>query len=299
MTILRAIAIAAAMLAATATLTAADTKRIKGTYTYVAPENVTLEQARATALHRAMTEAIADEFGTMVTQASTTMLRNLNGISTSDFFTTGGSEVNGEWIRTIGEPTYDIAYADGMLSVTATVEGLARAIDYAPVTIKVTLPPDVSRPDESRDVFHSGDDLYVHLQVPVDGYAAIYLVGNDRMAYRLMPHPDTPGYAGFIARRQPRLYFHRAGSRDSEFYYSCDSDGVELNRIYVLFSPDEFVLPVETVPAGGECGDMTPPSIGLREFAGWVSDQRVRDRRFQCSVTDVMVLPAGRAILTD
>lgn len=44
---------------------------------------------------------------------------------------------------------------------------------------------------------------------------------------------------------------------------------------------------------------MTPPSIGLREFAGWVSDQRVRDRRFQCSVTDVMVLPAGRAILTD
>lgn len=104
MTILRAIAIAASMLAA-CTLAAADTKRIKGTYTYVAPENVTLEQARATALHRAKTEAIADEFGTMVTQASTTMLRNLNGISTSDFFTTGGSEVNGEWIRTIGDRT--------------------------------------------------------------------------------------------------------------------------------------------------------------------------------------------------
>ena len=296
---LRKIAVTAAMLIATVALTAADVKRIKGSYTYVAPENVTLEQARSTALRRAMTEAIAEEFGTMVTQASTTMLRNLNGISTSDFFTTGGSEVNGEWRKTIGEPKYDIGYSDGMLSVTVEVEGLARAIDYAPVTIKVTLPPDISRPDESRDVFHAGDDLYVHLRVPVDGYAAIYLAGNDRMAYRLMPHPDTPGLARFISRRSPQLYFHRSESRDSEFFYSCDTDGVELNRIYVLFSPDEFVLPIETVPAGDNGESATPPAIDLRQFTEWVNDNRLRDRRFQCSVTDVMVLPAGRAILTD
>lgn len=269
----------------------ADTRRVKASYTYVIPENVTMEQARGAALRRAMADAIAAEFGTMVTQASTTMLSNLNGISSSDFFSTGSSEVNGEWIRTTKEPEYLVEYSDGMLAVTVRVEGIVRSIDYAPVTIKVTLPPDASRCDETRDVFHSGDNLYVKLQVPVDGFAAIYLVGNDRKAYRLMPHPDTPGYAQHISRRSPQLYFYRPQNDDSEFFYCAEGSAPELNRVYVLFSPTEFVLPHEEAPVIDESGVIVPPGISLPDFTRWVSDNRLRDRKFQCSITDVMILP--------
>ena len=39
-------------------------KTVEGEYTYHAPENVSLEEARRTALDRAKIQALADEFGT-------------------------------------------------------------------------------------------------------------------------------------------------------------------------------------------------------------------------------------------
>ena len=46
------------------------TQKVTASYTYYAPENVTLEEAKRTALDRAKTSAIADAFGTLVTQAT-------------------------------------------------------------------------------------------------------------------------------------------------------------------------------------------------------------------------------------
>lgn len=47
-------------------------QKVTATYTYYAPENVTLEEAKRTALDRAKLSAIADAYGTLVTQSNTT-----------------------------------------------------------------------------------------------------------------------------------------------------------------------------------------------------------------------------------
>ena len=73
-------------------------QKVTATYTYHAPENVTLEEAKRTALDRAKIQAIADAFGTLVTQSNSTVVTNQNGQSDSRFFSLGGSEVKGEWI---------------------------------------------------------------------------------------------------------------------------------------------------------------------------------------------------------
>ena len=96
------------LLTLTSTVFAQKMKTVEGEYTYHAPENVTVEQARRTALDRAMIQALADEFGTIVSQSNATRVENRNGHSDIDFLSIGGSEVKGEWIETIGEPIYNI-----------------------------------------------------------------------------------------------------------------------------------------------------------------------------------------------
>ena len=107
---------------------AQKTERVTATYTYYAPEHVSIEEARRVALQRAQLQAIADAFGTIVTQTNATTVRNENGKSDVSLLSLGASEVKGEWLRTDGEPEYEIAYEDGMLAVTVRVKGVIREI---------------------------------------------------------------------------------------------------------------------------------------------------------------------------
>ncbi|MDE7089686.1 MAG: DUF4384 domain-containing protein, partial [Prevotella sp.] len=83
-------------------------QKVTATYTYYAPENVTLEEAKRTALDRAKIQAIANTFGTLITQNNSTVTTNLNGESDSRFYSLGRSEVKGEWVETTKEPIYNI-----------------------------------------------------------------------------------------------------------------------------------------------------------------------------------------------
>ena len=85
------------------------TATVSAEYTYYAPDNLTLEQAKQKAVQRAMLEAIAAEFGTLVQQMSTTSVTNADGKSFVGYSSLGSSDVRGEWIRTIGQPEFDTA----------------------------------------------------------------------------------------------------------------------------------------------------------------------------------------------
>ena len=115
------------------TVFAQRVKTVEGEYTYHAPENVTIEQARRIALERAKIQALADEFGTIVQQQNITRVENSNGESTTDFFSVGGSEVKGEWLADEDEPEYKISYVDNMLVVTCRVKGKARELVSAKI----------------------------------------------------------------------------------------------------------------------------------------------------------------------
>ena len=68
------------------TIQAAKTKTIKAEYIYYAPENVTVEQAKQTALQRARLQGLAEEFGTNMRQDILTILNNINGESNASVF---------------------------------------------------------------------------------------------------------------------------------------------------------------------------------------------------------------------
>ena len=59
--------------------------KVRAEYTFYAPSNVTLDEAKHIALERAKVQIIAETFGTVVSQNNTTFVRNQNGNSEIDF----------------------------------------------------------------------------------------------------------------------------------------------------------------------------------------------------------------------
>lgn len=225
-------------------------KTVEGEYTYHAPENVTLEEAKRMALDRAKIQALADAFGTIVSQTNATHVQNRNGGSGIDFLSIGGSEVKGEWIETVGEPQYDISYEQGMLVVKVSVKGKVREIVSAQIDIKAKVLRNGTEDKFESDEFRDGDDLYLSFVSPVSGYLAVYLVDAEQKAYCLLPYRgQTDGIYKVEANRR-YLFFNikEAPPQERQYvdeYVMTCSRSSEHNLIYVIFSPQPFMKAVD------------------------------------------------------
>lgn len=227
-------------------------KTVEGEYTYHAPENVTLEEARRTALDRAKIQALADAFGTMVSQTNATRVENRNGKSDIDFLSIGGSEVKGEWMETIGDPRYDISYDQGMLVVKVSVRGKAREIVSAQIDIKAKVLRNGTEDKFESYEFRNGDDLYLSFVSPVSGYLAVYLVDAEQKAYCLLPYRgQTDGiYKVEANRRYVFFNIKEASGKERQYvdeYVMTCSCVSEHNQIYVIFSPQLFTKAVDLI----------------------------------------------------
>lgn len=253
-------------------------KKVEGEYMYHAPENVTLEQARRTALDRAKIKAIADEFGTLVSN-EVIIKREISGEKTSsDFVSIGGSEVKGEWLETIGEPEYNITYEGNMLVVTCKVKGRAREIVTAPIDLKVHVLCNGTEDKYEDDDFKSGDDLYLSFLSPVSGYLAVYLIDAENKANCLLPYRSQPDGVYPIEANHRYVFFSEkqapAGERGyvDEYVLTCDRSS-ENNFIYVIFSPNQF-----TKAADVASNDYLPRYLSFGDFQSWLVKCRKHDK---------------------
>ena len=98
-------------------------KDVSAEYTYVAPANISLNDAKRIAAERARIEALAIEFGTNISQTNTTQIKNSESDSKIDFLSVGNSEVKGEWLRDTKEPKYELSIGDNEIIVKVTVWG--------------------------------------------------------------------------------------------------------------------------------------------------------------------------------
>ena len=268
---------------------AQKTERVTATYTYYAPEEVSIAEARRVALQRAQLQAIADAFGTIVTQTNATTVRNENGKSDVSLFSLGASEVKGEWLRTDGEPEYEIAYEDGMLAVTVRVKGVIREIVNAAVDFQARVLCNGTEDRFEQDRFRNGDDLYLSFQSPVDGYLTVYLLDAEGTAYCLLPYRGDTG--GRVAVKGNRRYVFfsvddvPAGEQGmvDEYVMTC-GNGKELNQIYVIFSPQLFTKAVDYAGEG-----VQPRELPYEEFQQWLFDCRKQDREMRVEVKHIVI----------
>jgi hypothetical protein len=256
-------------------------KRVEATYIYRASDNVTMEHAKRTALERAQLEAIADAFGTNISQHNSTRLANENGNSSVDFFSISSSDVNGEWIETIGEPHYDISYQQGMLVVTCSVKGVIREITTAAIDIKAKVLRNGTEDKFECSEFCDGDDMYLSFQSPVDGYLAVYLIDNEGNAFCLLPYRNQTDGIYKVKANQRYVFFSSssvsAEQRNSvdEYVMTADKSN-ETNQLVVAFSTNKFVKANDY-----DMSESLPRETSREDFHKWLSKIKQKDIQFQ------------------
>ena len=270
-------------------LSAQKTKTVSAEYTYYAPETISIEEAKRTALDRAKIQAIADEFGTIVSQSTSTVISTKNGESDSQFFAFGGSDVKGEWIETLGEPQYDINFEDHLLVVTCRVIGNAREIQTSNIDI-IAKPLRNGRElrNESYE-FREGDDLYLYFKSPVDGFLTVFLVDEpSQTVYCALPYRNSDGNPQKIQADKEYILFSPKDAELSqrsyvdEYVMTANSEK-EFNDFYILFSQEPF-----NKPALNAADDFTlPKTADWLSFQKWLS--KIRSQNPNLSLSKILI----------
>lgn len=251
---------------------AQKTKTVTATYTYYAPETMSLEEAKRTALDRAKIKAIADEFGMIVTQNTSTSVSNKNGETDTHFFSVGSSDVKGEWIETVQDPKYEISYSDGFLIISVEIKGKIREITRTDISIDARILRNGIELRNENDSFLSGDDLYLYFKSPISGFLLVYLVDySTNNVYCLLPYSNSGEVSQEIEMDRPYIFFHQESTEYptliDEYVMTCsNSNKIEYNEVVVIFSPQKLIK------GNSEQIDTNlPRQIQISEFEKWKS----------------------------
>lgn len=254
-------------------MSAQKTRIVEGEYTYMAPETIPLEEARRIALERAKLQALADEYGTIVSQTNSTRINNSKEKSDIDFFSVSGSEVKGEWISTIGKPEFDIKIEDYMQIVYCKVRGKTREIKSSKVNFKALLLRNGEEDRYADDRFRNKDRIRLAFQSPVDGFLAVYAMDETDSVACCLPHSDSNEGAVAIEHDKRYVFFD-----ENHPFVTLTNKEREYNTIYVLFSPHRFVKAVE------DYGQKVRPdkytllsSVSKKGFVKWLEKVRIHD----------------------
>lgn len=273
----RAVCVSVAMMVCAVVAVAAPVKTICGDYTYVVPENVSREEAKRIAAERARQEALAAEFGTMVSQDNTTYISSRDGKSDVVFQSLGGSDVRGEWLNDTEEPTYRFSVDErtGETAVYARVCGKAREITRSEVPLQVRVLRNGIQPNHESETFRAGDDLYVSFLSPVGGYVAVFLMDEDGQAVCMLPYQSQAESAYAVAANREYVFFAKAQVSQAErpmvdeYVMTCAGEQ-ETDYLYFVFSTQLFSKPA--MPSG---------VMGLEDFHAWRARLLKRDEHAQ------------------
>ncbi len=258
-------------------LYAQSTKKVEATYVYRAAESVSVEQAKRIALERAQLEVIANTFGTRISQQNTTRVVNRNGKSDVDFLNISSSDIQGEWIETIGEPQFDVSFEQEMLIVKCYVRGVIREIMTTAVDISAKLLRNGQEDRFESTEFKSGDDLFLSFCSPIDGYLAVYLLDDDNNAFCLLPYRNQSDGIYRVNANKKYLFFSESAvpiekrSVIDEYVMTCERT-YETNQIYIVFSPNPFVKANDK-----DNGDVLPRELDAQNFQKWLAKIRKKD----------------------
>lgn len=249
------------------------TANVSGEYKYIVPENISIEAAKRIAIERAQNEAIATEFGTVVSQTSTSVVKNENGKSHTSFSSFGGTESKGEWLADTREPEVLVVFENNTCVVTAKVWGKAREIKKSDIELMIkTLCNDIE-----SERFKDGDRFAVHFKTAAKGYVAVFLIDdNVETAYCLLPYDNEDGSARAVERN---TLYEFLSTKDPAYPYAENtiltaSREVDYNRFHVLFSPNAFAMPLT------EMGEYVM-ELPFDKYAAWLRKNKIKDADMQ------------------
>ena len=260
-------------------------KTICGEYTYIVPDNVSREDAKRTAAERARIDALATEYGTLVSQDNTTFVSNRNGESDVVFQSLGGSDVRGEWLGDSDEPTFRFSVDErtGETSVYARVCGKSREITRSEVPLQIRILRNGTQPNYESEAFRTNDDLYLSFLSPVDGYLAVFLLDDSKQVVCMLPYQAQSDGAYTVAANRQYVFFSQAQAPLTErplvdeYVMTCNA-AQETNYLFCVFSTQPFFKPA--MPNG---------VLSLEDFTAWRARLLRHDPHAQVSLKTIII----------
>ena len=245
------------------------TANVCGEVYYIMPETQTIADAKRTAINQARLKAIADEFGTIVSQTSTTAMHNTDGKSSTSFNSYSENEVRGLWISDTKDPVVSVKYQNEMTIIHAEVCGKAREQKQSSVEIQVK---PLNKGIEST-LFKNKDRFSVSFKSAASGYVAVFLREDDtETVYVMMPYDDTDGNAREVKSNKEYIFL---STQDPAYPYEEEtilttSKTIENNTLIVVFSQKKFHISLSNQ------GDFVP-EVENAKFQKWLHSLRVFD----------------------
>lgn len=250
------------------------TLKVSADYTYYAPETLSIEEAKRIALERAKIQSIADNFGTVISQNTSTSISNNNGVSNTHFFILSGSDVRGEWIETIGSPLYNITLDNMCVIVHCTVNGYIREIPLENIEIIIKTLKNGTSVRFASDSFVDGDELYLYFMSSAPGNIQVFLQQNESV-YKLLPYKREITTSETIEKNKEYIFFSKKHSEDKakvdEYDLYADKD-IDAANIILLFSPSSIVNNTFIETKYDE-----PQNTDLSSFNKWLVKRRNKD----------------------
>ena len=273
-------------------LSAQKVRTASGSYTYYVPSNVPKEQAERIAFDRLKVQILADEFGTLVSATNYTHTENTNGKSSVNFVSFGESEVKGEWLETVGTPKYSYLMDEqGGLVITVSATGKVREITTPPIDFKAKLLRNATEDVFEGDSFKENDRLYMSFQSPVAGYLTVYIFDGENDVYRMLPYSNQEIESMPVEANKRYVFFSLKDTKTGvspdlidEYLLSC-SKRVEYNRVYVIFSPNKYIKPVDSF--GKNMDD--PRVLKFDDFQKWLTKYRKSDPSMCVDLKDIAI----------
>ncbi len=262
---------------------------VKGEYTFYGDGSHSRDECKRLALEGARIEAIKSAFGTIVSQDIVQHDMVNDGGESTYFSAMSATEVKGEWIADDGEPqfTYSVDN-DGNLVVKCSIKGRARELSNESTDFQTLVLRNGNEARFADTTFANGDDLKLLVKAPVDGFLAVFLVGEDRQTYALLPYLNDPDGEVKIKRGKEYVFFdtEKADSKHGpvdQLVLTSESPS-EYNRIYVVFSPNKFSRAVDTYT-----DELTPRSLSFDSFNRWLAKCRKIDPKMGVKIINLQI----------
>lgn len=244
-----------------------------GDVDYVVPETQTLSEAKQTAITQARLKAIADEFGTIVSQTNTTASHTKDGKTKSSFNSYSENEVRGIWISDTKDPEVSVKYRNDMMVIHAEVCGKVREQKQSAVELQIK---PLNKGIEST-LFKNNDPFSVSFKSAVSGYVAVFIREDDNGTVNvMMPYDNGDGNARAVKSNKEYLFLC---TQDPEYPYRKETiltttQSIENNTLIVVFSQKKFHI---SLSVKGEW----VPEVENAKFQKWLHGLRIYDTTAQ------------------
>ena len=122
-------------------------------------------------------------------------------------------------------------------------------------------------------------NLFLSFKSPVPGYVAVYMYCSDGV-FRLLP--DYASDKGSYSVKGGRKYIFFKEEAAAQYVLTCDGAS-EANRIYVIFSPNNFYR------ANDNAADGEIPVLSFEDFNKWLGKCRRHDREMTVKSIDILI----------